>query len=606
MSLNATSAGEMGRKCDGLSPAESAEDAEEALLRKGDSAKPNPEWCASIREDTEEASMSTETVNQCENDLVGVAELSLIKLFKLPLCIPDYQRGYCWEKKHVESLLESLGYADVEDADDDVGKSDNKYQYHLGTVILHKHKRSKYCKGCKSDEESCGDVYDVVDGQQRLLTLSLIAGIIWDNSPEICLPLLDSTTQDQDVIRHVYDNAKTIKEWIACHPNDCDALKKMLTEKLVFTVVTILASASIQDSPLGIDPSLQLAWTFFNAVNSGGKKLSDYDLLKAHHLRHLSNMKDEALTQYKASKWDSDGEERIITFNGVKVNLYESLLAHTAYLIRSWLRNRRVQVFDFPADEKYCVLNHYSALLSFASANGTMSNLTNGVIGGKQFFDWTEYYTWKYRRFCENPVVSRFLSVPWKPAQSHILIIARAILFYYFCKFGDVYLADACIFILYRIGRLRNRSARSKDSWYGNREDEKCVPHTIEALDESPSPEYFFRYCQLPSNRYVRYYNLKNGEKTEDGLLESWRYGPDWWKRFLGFASSSIDKSIPALRTKEELCIGDSICYKKEIADLLQDPASDFGWEFNKETLVLSLKQIEQTKENENIEVNHE
>ena len=42
MSLNATSAGEMERERDGLSPAESAEDAEEALLRRGDSAKPNP------------------------------------------------------------------------------------------------------------------------------------------------------------------------------------------------------------------------------------------------------------------------------------------------------------------------------------------------------------------------------------------------------------------------------------------------------------------------------------------------------------------------------------------------------------------------------------
>lgn len=42
MSLNAISAGEKGRECDGLSPAESAEDAEEALLRKGDSAKTNP------------------------------------------------------------------------------------------------------------------------------------------------------------------------------------------------------------------------------------------------------------------------------------------------------------------------------------------------------------------------------------------------------------------------------------------------------------------------------------------------------------------------------------------------------------------------------------
>ena len=39
MILNATSAGEMGRECDCLSPAESAEVAEETLLRRGDSAK---------------------------------------------------------------------------------------------------------------------------------------------------------------------------------------------------------------------------------------------------------------------------------------------------------------------------------------------------------------------------------------------------------------------------------------------------------------------------------------------------------------------------------------------------------------------------------------
>ena len=40
MSLNATSAGEMGRECDGFSPAESAEDAEEALLWRVCSSKP--------------------------------------------------------------------------------------------------------------------------------------------------------------------------------------------------------------------------------------------------------------------------------------------------------------------------------------------------------------------------------------------------------------------------------------------------------------------------------------------------------------------------------------------------------------------------------------
>lgn len=541
--------------------------------------------------------MSNENVGQGKNASVYVDEKSLTDLFGLSLCIPDYQRGYCWEKKHVESLLESLGYVDV------IANE----KYHLGTVILHKHKhkRSGYCEGCTSYEELCSDIYDVVDGQQRLLTLSMIAKIILGNSTKISFPLLYSKTRDSDVIRHVYNNARIIRDWMSYHPSNSDMLKKMLEEKLVFTVVTISSadnnpSSSKQNALLEIDPSLQLAWTFFNAVNSGGKKLSDYDLLKAHHLRHLSHMKDDALIQYKASKWDSDGEEQLVSFNKAQVSLYEAFLAHTAYLIRSWLRNRRVQVFEFPADERYCVLNHYSALLSFGAANDRMSDITSGVVGGKHFFDWTEFYTWKYRRFCDNPVVSRFLRVPWKLAQSHILMIAKAILFYYFCKFGDVYLADACIFILYRVGRLRNRSARSKASWYGNRDDEKCVPHTIEALDESPSPEYFFRYCQLPSNRYVRYYNLKNSDNNKDvKLLESWRHGPDWWKRLLFFAASSVDvdkEGIPAIGTSEELCVGGSICYKEHVAELLQGPASDFGWKFNGKTLELSRNKLDKLR----------
>lgn len=506
---------------------------------------------------------------------VNVESVTLKDLFSRPLRIPKYQRGYCWEKNHVESLLESLWYAE------------KSKTYHLGTVILHKHSIQE-----KED-------YNIVDGQQRLLTLSILIYCLEKDKTvpsKFSLPLLTSQTGDPDVIKHIIDNRDIISNWIFCH-NKPASLEEFIQDKLTFTSVTIYADKNDEnvDDRDECDPALPLAWTFFNSVNSGGKPLSDFDLLKAHHLRHLSIINDDSLIQYKASKWDSNGEQQVHFFSST--NLYEASLAHTFYLIRSWLKNRPICISELPADSRYCILQHYSALQSFPDAGGAMKGLTGGIIGGKQFFDWTEYWVWQFNRFCDNPVIKMLMNMPWAPAQKHLRIIANALLFYYFSKFGDVYLADACIFILYRIGRLRNKTAKSKGAWYGNGYDEKCVPHTISALEESPSPEFFFKYCQLPSNRYVRYYNLKNIDQNQDTvLLRKFNLGPDWWKRFLVLASSSVVQTpmkedsiwIPDI---PQYHIGDSICFKKEIAELLNEVAHDFKWEFDANTLKLSYKE---------------
>ena len=66
--------------------------------------------------------------------------------------IPEYQRGYRWEKKQVEDLLNDLKYF-IEK------KSDKKEFYCLQPIVVY-----------KTDENS----YDVIDGQQRLTTLYLI------------------------------------------------------------------------------------------------------------------------------------------------------------------------------------------------------------------------------------------------------------------------------------------------------------------------------------------------------------------------------------------------------------------------------------------------
>ena len=98
------------------------------------------------------------------------------------------------------------------------------------------------------------------------------------------------------------------------------------------------------------------------------------------------------------------------------------------------------------------------------------------------------------------------------PRHSRLLHIIRALLFLYYCKFcldGEMYLNDALMFIIQRIGRVRNQYKITETIF-----QDPIVLHTVEALDESPTPEHFFRYCVLPTNLYARDYGAdRNQEK---------------------------------------------------------------------------------------------
>ncbi len=74
-------------------------------------------------------------------------------LFSSNLKIPHYQRPYKWKKKNVKQLLE------------DIINHKDKSAYRIGTVVIHK------------DENN--DL-NIVDGQQRILTLTLIATALFE------------------------------------------------------------------------------------------------------------------------------------------------------------------------------------------------------------------------------------------------------------------------------------------------------------------------------------------------------------------------------------------------------------------------------------------
>lgn len=87
--------------------------------------------------------------------LQSVQDIFQHKLFR----IPDYQRGYAWEENQWLDLLE-----DLELLEDD-------QEHYTGTLVIHE----AHDEGDINDDEgNTLKVYDVVDGQQRLTTLSIL------------------------------------------------------------------------------------------------------------------------------------------------------------------------------------------------------------------------------------------------------------------------------------------------------------------------------------------------------------------------------------------------------------------------------------------------
>src|SRR5690606_9978089 len=79
--------------------------------------------------------------------------------------VPDYQRPYRWHDEHVEQLWDDL-FSSFRSWTFHKKEDDS---YFLGSIILIKSKDS--------------DHYDIVDGQQRLTTLTILFSVIRDKVP---------------------------------------------------------------------------------------------------------------------------------------------------------------------------------------------------------------------------------------------------------------------------------------------------------------------------------------------------------------------------------------------------------------------------------------
>ena len=74
------------------------------------------------------------------------------------LVVPEYQRPYKWTVRNAIQLLDDIIEA----------KNSSKEVYRVGTLILHK------------DTDHGQEVYNIVDGQQRIITFSLLLYALYE------------------------------------------------------------------------------------------------------------------------------------------------------------------------------------------------------------------------------------------------------------------------------------------------------------------------------------------------------------------------------------------------------------------------------------------
>lgn len=279
----------------------------------------------------------------------------------LTLRIPSYQRPYRWSSKSANQL-----FMDIYEA-----FNNNISEYRLGSVILHKDT----------------DFYNIVDGQQRLTTLSILLFVI-NSDYEDRLSLLNEAYDDLShaaIVRNLDILKKRVGELSL---DERKRLEQYLLERC--TIVQIVTE------------NVQEAFQFFDSQNSRGKALAPHDLLKSYHLREMKH-NDERETMDLIQQWENIDQMRLSM-------IFEWYL----YPIHQWQRNKdgigysskNIDVFKgINADStfNYAMYHKASHLYVeqfnrsgnhelFASIPIMQFQLTEPIIAGRRFFEYILYY----------------------------------------------------------------------------------------------------------------------------------------------------------------------------------------------------------------------
>ena len=267
------------------------------------------------------------------------------------LRIPSYQRPYKWNRKHIRNL-----FYDLRDA---MGKK----EYQIGSVILHENDRH----------------LDIVDGQQRLISISLFLHSLDDLENYKGANQMLSVAEFGEI--SCYHASENYNEWKnltqLVGENEAKDICNFLLENCSVSVITMPQER------------LSEAFQLFDSQNNRGKSLEPHDLLKAYHLRKQDS-EDEKIVE----KWEQFVEDK-------ELSLKELFDKHL-FRMRRWSRgetgltNKRYGSYlrfteDFIDDFKGVDLNqNFPYLELYRHIENLPMSITMPIIDGSKFFEYIE------------------------------------------------------------------------------------------------------------------------------------------------------------------------------------------------------------------------
>ncbi len=324
--------------------------------------------------------------------------------------IPDYQRPYVWTLKEARQLWDDII----------TSKERQKIDYRIGTVILHDNKETRSL--------------DIVDGQQRLITLSILMHLLSDK--KLHLPCIAFLKQKQFVhqesIDNIRNNATEIQQWINDELEESDIVLSYLLEHCSIVEIRV---ADISE-----------AFQMFDSQNGRGLMLEPYNLLKAYHLRYFDGISQEDKIMYD-KRWENAAR------NKEKKDYLKQVISEQLYRTRIW--SKHFSAYNFTnkdiAEFKGSAIDHikypYQNFVNYLNENNsakdvarikeekisTNTQINQPIVNGKFFFNYISNYVDMYKLLFE-------------PTQSHEILNNFYAFYKDFCngfkKKGDYYLLE--------------------------------------------------------------------------------------------------------------------------------------------------------------------
>lgn len=280
---------------------------------------------------------------------------SIRDILKSELDIPPYQRPYKWKVPNVISLISDLYH------EKDSHREDNDYRYRIGSIILHNENGRQ----------------NIVDGQQRLLTICLIIKAIAQEDLSCGISLFQKNFHNTITLDNLKFNYQAIQNYFRNRTTEDKAgLLRFMLDRCEMIVIE---AGNIAE-----------AFQLFDSQNARGKTLEPADLLKAYHLREMT---DGHTKRACVQRWEDAIDRHVL----------HPVMSKIIFRSRRWMR-RDYDSYYFSSDD----IGEFKGITPdiFSKDKRTTPYMRRlyilgqldcyaidePIINGKRFFDYIDHY----------------------------------------------------------------------------------------------------------------------------------------------------------------------------------------------------------------------